>query len=396
MGRFNRYVIWEIVKLFGVALFAFTTVMVLFLLAKVGITQSLGPMAILELIPFVLPQSLQYSIPPTVLFAVCSVFGRISADNEILAVTSAGVPPMTVIKPVLICALLLSVCSVWMNDLAVSWGTPGINRVIMRSIEQIVYGVLRSERSYTGSGGFVIHVQGIGDDGRELLLPMITLPQASGPPLEIHARSARIVMKPEEEVLAIELRDSDFRANGVVARRNGPTSIEIQLAEAARKGTAGGSVADYAMRRINREVNLQEQNITRAEEELAARTAMGLSAGRFAWLDDHKSDASIDTIRVGSHRLIRLHVEPWRRWAFGFSCFCFVWLGVPMAIWMRSADHWTSFAVCFLPILLLFFPVFAVGLNLAKSGASPPISVWGGNVVLLLSGAWWLRKISRG
>ena len=36
-----------------------------------------------------------------------------------------------------------------------------------------------------------------------------------------------------------------------------------------------------------------------------------------------------------STRLHRLHTEPWRRWANGFSCLCFVMIGVPVAVWLR-------------------------------------------------------------
>ncbi len=396
MARFNRYILWEICKLFVIALVAFTTLMMLFAIAKEGLSQSLGVMAIIELIPYVLPSSLQYSIPATLLFAVCSVFGRISADNEILAITAAGVPPMMVVKPVVIASLLLSLFSVWLNDVAVSWGRPGINRVIMHSIEQIVYGVLASQGSYTSNSGLTIHVHGIGEDGRELLRPMITIPRASGPMWEINARSARIMVQPDREVLVIQLEDTQIESGEIVHQRPGPFSLEIQLSDATRKGTAASSPAEFAIRQLSAEMKSQEERILHQHEEIAARTAMGLSAGKLGWLHDVQMANSLGAIRHGNHQLTRLRVEPWRRWAFGFSCLAFVWVGIPLSIWMRSADHWTSFGVCFLPILLVFFPIFAMGLTFAKEGTWPPATVWLGNLALLLSGAWWLRKVYRG
>lgn len=396
MGRFNRYILWEICKLFVIALVAFTTVMMLFAIAKHSLSQSLGLMAIIELVPYVLPSSLQYSIPATLLFAVCSVYGRISADNEILAITGAGVPPLTVVKPVVIASLLLSLFSVWLNDVALSWGRPGINRVIMHSIEQIVYGVLASQNSYTSDSGFTIHVHGIGPDGRELLRPMITIPRASGPAWEINARSARILVKPDREVLVIELQDTQIESGDIVHDRPGPLSMEVQLSDATRKGTSASSAAEFAMQDLSNEMRSQQRNILLQQEEIAARTAMGLSAGKASWLGDAEMAASLSAISHGKHQLRRLTIEPWRRWAFGFSCLCFVWVGIPLSIWMRSADHWTSFGVCFLPILLVFFPIFAMGLTFAKEGTWPPAAVWLGNLALFISGAWWLRKVYRG
>ncbi len=135
MRRFNFYIVWEVSKLFVVALVAFTSMIVLAGAVQQLLSQGLGPMAVLQLIPYILPISLQFAIPATLLFAVCSVYGRISADNEILAVMAAGVPPIRFIAPTLIASLLLSLFAVWLNDIAVSWGMPGINRIVMQSVE---------------------------------------------------------------------------------------------------------------------------------------------------------------------------------------------------------------------------------------------------------------------
>jgi lipopolysaccharide export system permease protein len=330
------------------------------------------------------------------LFSVCSVYGRISADNEVLAVTAAGVSPMAIIKPVLIAGLLLSLLSVWLNDIALSWGRPGMNRVVMHSIEQVVYGILTSEGSYTSERGFSIHVRGIGEDGRELLLPTITLPRETGPPLEITAKSARIQMDPDREVLRIELVDSQFVSGEFQGQRPDVHVHEVSLSDAAKKGTASGRATNLELRQISHEIRRQQDEIELSQETLAARVAMGLATGKLHWLESPRTLVTVNAIHSGRHQITRIKIEPWRRWASGFNCLFFVWVGIPLAIWMRSADHWTSFGVCFLPILLVFFPVFAVGLNHAKDGSWPPIAVWLGNLVLLICGAWWLRRVYRG
>lgn len=393
--RFNAYIVWEITKLFVTALTAFTTVIMLFVLTKELLTQGLGILRIVELIPYALPASLQYALPATLLFAVCSVYGRISADNEILAVTAAGVSPLAIIKPTLVASFLISILAVWLNDVAVSWGTPGINRVVMHSIEEVAYRFLASQNSYTGNQGFSIHVHEIGPDDRELILPTIKIPQQSGPPMEIKAQSARLEMDAVAEVLRIELKDSEILSSGFSGQIPGSESYEIRLSEATKKGTASGRAADIAIRDLKKEHAIQKLQISENQEKLAARTAMGLATGKLEWLNDATSIHALGAIEGGQHRLTRLAVEPWRRWAFGFICLFFVWVGVPLSIWMKSADHWTSFGACFLPILLVFFPVFAIGLGHAKDGSWPPVAVWLGNAMLLVVGAWWLRKVYR-
>jgi lipopolysaccharide export system permease protein len=105
-------------------------------------------------------------------------------------------------------------------------------------------------------------------------------------------------------------------------------------------------------------------------------------------------DAQKATRKLQTYR-DKLSVEPPRRWAQGFCCFFFVWLGAPLAIWMRKSDFFASFFACFVPILILYFPLLMFGLNQAKNGSLPPMCVWTGNVVIGLIGFWFYRQIHR-
>jgi lipopolysaccharide export system permease protein len=94
-------------------------------------------------------------------------------------------------------------------------------------------------------------------------------------------------------------------------------------------------------------------------------------------------------------RLSRLRTEPWRRWASGFSCLCFVMVGAPLAILWRRADVMSTFFACFFPILLIYYPLFLVGFDRAKAGALPPYSVWAANLILVGIGIWLMRRVIR-
>ena len=86
MRRITRYIIFEMMKVFLTTLFVMTSIMLLIGLAQRALREGMGPIPVLRLIPFVLPDALRFAIPGTLLFATCSLYGRMSADNEILAV----------------------------------------------------------------------------------------------------------------------------------------------------------------------------------------------------------------------------------------------------------------------------------------------------------------------
>jgi lipopolysaccharide export system permease protein len=53
----------------------------------------------------------------------------------------------------------------------------------------------------------------------------------------------------------------------------------------------------------------------------------------------------------------------------------------------------TSFFLCFLPILLCYYPLLMFGVSKAKSGMFPSWGVWAGNVILALVGVQMMRRV---
>jgi len=103
-------------------------------LVKEAQQQGLGILQIIQLVPYVLPEAMRFAVPGTMLFAVASVFGRMSAGNEITALKAAGITPLAVVWPALALAIVISFISVWLNDVAVSWGRDGVRRRDPRGI----------------------------------------------------------------------------------------------------------------------------------------------------------------------------------------------------------------------------------------------------------------------
>ena len=66
-----------------------------------------------------------------------------------------------------------------------------------------------------------------------------------------------------------------------------------------------------------------------------------------------------------------------------------------MAICLRNRDFLTSFFLCFLPILIVYYPLMIFGADQVKNGNLPTIFVWAGNAMLLLWGVWLLRRVIR-
>lgn len=393
--RMTRYILAEFFKVFLMTSAALTVVMVVAVVAQEAVRQSLGPQAALKLLPYSLPVALLYAIPGTTLFAACSIYGRISAANEMVAVSSLGISPLALLRPALLFSFLTSLLVVWLNDYPAAWGRQGIKRVVLESVEQIAYGMLRANRSYS-TERLSINVAGV--DGHKLLRPTLRLyTDADEPPLEIRARVAEITTDVKREALVISFTDGEIeKGNRVRGVFHGRTErFEVSLSDAAAKAGTAGRPVDTPLSQMAAAISSQRQEILQQEQKLAAEAALQLMSGEFTdlttvdWQDEEKKLVTSKT------RLSRLHTEPWRRWANGFSCLAFVMVGAPLAVRIRSADVWTSFLCCFAPILVGYYPLLAYGVDLAKSGELPPCCVWLGNLVLFAVGYWMLQRVQR-
>ncbi len=393
MKIISRYVLWELLQVFLVALTALTLFMLVVGLVREAQQQGLGLVQILLLVPYVLPEAMRFAVPGTMLFAVASVFGRMSASNEVIALKAAGISPMAIIWPAAGLAIVVSFVSVWLNDVAVSWGRDGVRRVVVDSVEQIIYGRLRQQRSYSTSQ-ISINVKAV--DGHRLIRPTLSFQSGgSGPPATVSAAEAELHANATNGTLVVTFRDGTIHMGDYTASFPDTIIREVPLDAVSRKNTTSTSPSEIAMAQFAQARIDETARIDRIEQLVAGKTAMGMLTGRTETTAPHFTGYERELLKQEKNRLNRIVMEPWRRWANGFSCLCFVLVGAPMAIRMRNADFLTSFFLCFLPILIVYYPVFMLGVDQAKRGSVPPSAVWMGNVLITLWGWWLLRRVIR-
>jgi lipopolysaccharide export system permease protein len=393
MKILTRYVLFDLLKVFLVVLAALTMFMLIVGLVREAQMQGLGLLQILMLVPYVLPEAMRFAVPGTMLFAAASVFGRMSASNEITALKAAGISPLTVIWPAVGLAMAVSFFSVWLNDVAVSWGRDGVRRVVVESVEEIIYGRLRQQRSYS-TPQLSINVKAV--DGRRLIRPTLSFASgAENTPATVSAAEAELSANAAAGTLTVTFRNGTLHMGDVKASFPDEIVREVPIDAVSRKGTTATSPSDLAMAEFAKARAESAARVDQLDQLAAGKRALALLTGHLEATGPAAVKGERDFMEWEQNRLNRIIMEPWRRWANGFSCMCFVLVGAPMAIRMRNADFLTSFFLCFLPILIVYYPVFILGVDQAKRGAVPPVAVWTGNLLIAMWGWWLLRRVIR-
>jgi lipopolysaccharide export system permease protein len=383
----------QLSSIFLSSLFALSLLLVFVGVAKEGVSHGLGTESIIRMIPYVIPMALRVSIPLTALLAVSVVYGRMSADQEVTAVKAMGVNPWELMFPAWGFAVLVSCAAVFVNDLAVSWGRLGVQRIVLESLEEIVYRMLRTDRAY-GTQRFSMHVAGV--DGKRLLRPYLEFwATADAPLVRVVAREAELHLDRVSESFQVVITDGVIeRGDSRVEFRDSRT-IPIPLLDAMRKPDRTESPSQIALNRVGQEARLQEEKYERVRTRMVAALASQWTVGDYTSLGDGAWQGWLERMEESSTRLHRLRTEPWRRWATGFSCLFFVIAATPLSILTKTANFFTTFAACFFPILMVYYPLLAFSVDRAKDGAFPPIIVWLGNLVLGLAGLVLMRKVIR-
>lgn len=392
MRILTRYVLFDLLKVFLLTLTGLTLLIFIVLIGKEAVDKHIGLGPLLKMTPYLIPQAMQFAVPGTMLLATTAVYGRMASYNEIVAIKALGISPMAIVWPTLILATLVSFMAVIINDVAVSWGMMGVRRVFLASVEEIAYSQLRLNRTYS-QGKVSVIVRGV--DGHRLVSPTIIFQSSPArPAVTITADEAELNLIPGEGKLVAQFRRADVEGPIIISNPD-EFEYEISIEDLTGSNERHRSPSNYALSEIAPAIREQEQVVARVEQANVAQAAFGMMTGNFESLSDASWKANEREIENARTRLYRLHTEPWRRWANGFSCLCFVLIGVPVAIWMRYSDFIASFFICFLPILIAYYPLLAVSVDQAKDGAFPPQTVWIGNVVLALAGIWLLRRVNR-
>ncbi len=393
MRIMTRYVTFEFLKIFTLALLAITAFTLIVGVGTEAVKEGLSLAPLVRIVPFILPIMMRFSIPAAALLAACALFGRMSGDNEILATKSLGISPFSVALPAIVSGFLISIVAVWINDVAVSWGKPGAERVITESIEQIAYGMLRTRGSFQSERLSII-VKAV--EGRRLIRPVIKIkPDRQSEEYVVTANAAELRRNAENNTLSIILTDPAIESDRFSGNINGEFENVIDLPTGRRDARGERNPADFAIHELPDERARQSQAIANLEGLMAVDAAFRLVAGNLQGLTGEQWVVRLDARQYAKQRINRLRTEPWRRWANGFSCFSFVMAGIPLSIRMRHADLITSFFTTFVPILLVYYPLMTYGVDGAKDGNLPQYACWLGNLVILCWGLWMLRRVMR-
>ena len=370
MSILYRYVFREVVaaSLIGALLFT----LALFL-QSVGPVMALlvGPGAaaadVLRLFALTIPQSFPFTIPIGVLVGILLALGRLSADNEIVAMRSAGIPGLRIVRPVGVFAVLATaVCAattLWLTPwslreqarIAESFRVPLAGAEVRPRvfIEDFPDRVIRVQDVLPGEG---IHWKGI-------FLADMRAPERRGSFAGVNAAvdGPRITLASEAFVIPRP------EQNRIQVRFPMTTTYEQSFDPQQYHGFRSESTDQVLEARPSRFDPGAKRYDKMATPELAeaARTEADPQAG----------------------------IQLQQRLALPLACLVLPLAGIPLAVSSRRSGR-SSGVLTALALVFVYWMMQLAGTALAKQGAVGPIfAAWAANAVFGLAGLVLLARL---
>ena len=387
-----RMTMWELCKVFVIALIGITGILLMAGIIAEAQQQGLGPKQLLTAIPLLIPSTLPYTIPATTLFATCVVYGRLSADNEILAIKASGVNVMQVVKPALILGLVMSLCTLALYYQVIPYTHHLLRAMVLGDAEELIYSVLKKNGTISAPkleyAMFVKSVQ-----GKKLLSPVFKKRNLEGKiEFVAHAREADLRVDMKKMELVIHMRYGvGISLDGSLAYfedRDFPVPLSPDLMN--KENTRARDMTWEEL--IDRRGKLREEIAGVAEQISASETRL-LLEGQPLTLPTHITHLK------EKHKQLRREVkfvvvEMLMRPALSFGCFCFILVGCPIGIMFSRGDYLGAFITSFLPIVLVYYPLLLAGTNMAKEGRyNEVVLVYAANIVIALCGLPLFRSL---
>jgi lipopolysaccharide export system permease protein len=396
-GIIHRNILAELLKIFTLALIALTGMILMAGIISEAMKNGLGPVQILAIIPLLLPSLLPYTVPTATLFTTCIVYGRLAADNEILALKAAGIHIRHVIWPALLLGIATSAATmVFYLDVIPATGSLLRNSPIGEP-EELLYAILRKEGQIKHPRiDWEINVKTM--QGRKLQDVIFKRRKVDAPTFDVIARAkeAELQYVLTRKKILVHMR----HCIGNFGDGNGEGFFDNHILEVdVPDDFFGARVKFRAMDMTWSELNEYAEKSQVELEKLDPEIAMLL-----AQINLGKADPNSAFILKGlnldqekqQNQIYSIASEFQMRPALALGCLCFALVGCPVGIWFSKSDYLSAFITCFLPIVIIYYPLMFCMFNMARAGKVPPcLSIYNADAIMLFAGWILFRRLAR-
>jgi len=320
--------------------------------------------AVLKFMAYILPFSLIFTIPWGFLTAVLLVFGRLSADNELVSLRMAGMSMTRICRPVFLIVAALVMLSLWINTTIAPRAQAEMKAAMYNMVVDDPMALFVPDRVIDSFPGFAIYAEErVGD---ELLSVEIIELNASKHPIKyLRANKARIDYDSESDQLLLVLEDA------MIVRKSADNPRDLDRVEPGLSfGLTYVPMDLGALRAKSEKVRPSTMDTAELRQRLAA--------------DHGEMDGGLRNT---------MNTEINKRYSFSLACFTFALIGIPLGVTAQRRE--TSVGFAFSLIIAVIYFLFIIIADTMRDSSHARYLMWLPNVVFIGIGLWMFRRMNK-
>lgn len=320
-------------------------------------------LTVLSFMALVLPFSLTFTIPWGFLTAILLVFGRMSADSELIALKSNGISIPRVCVPVFFLAVVLTGICFWINIEVAPRAEQAMTRAIIDIATSNPAALFRADEVVDAFPDRRVYVGG--KEGNRLKnIIVFEMNENSRPTKMIHAMEGELTPDIENSRLLLRLFDAQFEQRD---QENPGDLTRIQQGIVMQEG-----VFPLALDRFFKEFQTNRR------------------------LSSYTLPELIELLKAteGKKRLETL-VELNKRFSTSLSCIAFALIAIPLGVTTHRKETSVGFAISLVVAFSYFFFILMADTFRGKAEAFPQFLIWVPNFVFIGLGSYLFLRLSK-
>ena len=330
---------------------------------------------ILSFIGYILPFSLTFTIPWGFLTAVLLVFGKMSAENELIALKSSGVSIPRICLSVLALAVMCVGICLWINVEVAPKAQVKMKNALYDIATNNPLAMFGSDRVIDAFPGRKIYVES--SKGSELSnLLVYEMSDTFEPMRVVHAQRGSLETDAVNKQLLLHIYEARFEQRDEEHREE---FIKIKQGISMDESTLPISLSE-----------LYEKNKKR--KGLSSMTA-GELLDRLDTRAPKTSTAKSAKERAGELSAARTEIN--KRFSFSLASFAFALIGVPLAITAHRKETSVGFMLSLGVAFTYFLFILIADTMKHNPKVHPELLIWAPNLIFIGLGAWLFLRLSK-
>lgn len=371
---FDRYILKEITPPFLIGLVVYSFVLLMnqiLLLSELMIARGVPFRTVLNLLFYLIPSVLAFTVPMSVLMGILAGLSRLSSDAEITAFKTLGISYKRLLLPVFVFSALGFIATSFLTLFLAPRANYKWVQTFSESVLKRVQFSINPREFNDSIPNTVLFIQDITPEmeWKNIFVYFATPPEE---PKVILAQEGRLNFYPEERRATIELFDGMIHSYPINEKENyritsfGHYEEELDVE---------GAFPAVSVKKRVREKDIKElwKDSREIKQELSELTS------------DQKQ---MPVFQLKKRESISHWIEIHKKVALPFACIIFALLGLPLGAFTKKGGRTSGFTLS-IGIILVYYILITAGEQVAMEGRiSPFMGMWMPNILFLAIGVY--------